>query len=432
MNKDNRMLQKIAFTIAVLFVSVTLANIHAPEINTTYLNGFFSNSSILSFMDTLSGGALSQLSIASFGVSSYISASIILQLLSVMFPFIEKYRKGYHGKKVMQRANFLIALAITLVSAVSLSLTCRNTGLYIRQDTASVVISVISWLIGAAIVMLLALKVEDYGIGNGLSLILSVNILSRLPAQIRSEYVSLPAGRERYFMIAGIVLILILMYIMVVYLQSGKLQIPIVQNRKNKSLYNDDVYLPMPVNIANVLPVVYASSIIALPQFIVSLFDISTNHYIERILECLSSNYWYEPERWYHVGGLFLYIILTVVFGIFCSQLSFNAPEVAENMKKNGDVIKSIKPGEETVKYLEKRRIILTYINVFFLCAITIIPDMVFAKMGITQLSFIGTSMIIVCSTFNDMAHRIRAMAIQNDPKYIIIPRRYIKLEKEK
>lgn len=432
MNKDNRMLQKIAFTIAVLFVSVTLANIPAPEINTTYLNGFFSNSSILSFMDTLSGGALSQLSIASFGVSSYISASIILQLLSVMFPFIEKYRKGYHGKKVMQRANFLIAMAITLVSAVSLSLTCRNTGLYIRQDTASVVISVISWLIGAAIVMLLALKVEDYGIGNGLSLILSVNILSRLPAQIRSEYVSLPAGRERYFMIAGIVLILILMYIMVVYLQSGKLQIPIIQNRKNKSLYNDDVYLPMPVNIANVLPVVYASSIIALPQFIVSLFDISTNHYIERILECLSSNYWYEPERWYHVGGLFLYIILTVVFGIFCSQLSFNAPEVAENMKKNGDVIKSIKPGEETVKYLEKRRIILTYINVFFLCAITIIPDMVFAKMGITQLSFIGTSMIIVCSTFNDMAHRIRAMAIQNDPKYIIIPRRYIKLEKEK
>lgn len=432
MNKDNRMLQKIAFTIAVLFVSVTLANIPAPEINTTYLNGFFSNSSILSFMDTLSGGALSQLSIASFGVSSYISASIILQLLSVMFPFIEKYRKGYHGKKVMQRANFLIAMAITLVSAVSLSLTCRNTGLYIRQDTASVVISVISWLIGAAIVMLLALKVEDYGIGNGLSLILSVNILSRLPAQIRSEYVSLPAGRERYFMIAGIVLILILMYIMVVYLQSGKLQIPIIQNRKNKSLYNDDVYLPMPVNIANVLPVVYASSIIALPQFIVSLFDISTNHYIERILECLSSNYWYEPERWYHVGGLFLYIILTVVFGIFCSQLSFNAPEVAENMKKNGDVIKSIKPGEETVKYLEKRRIILTYINVFFLCAITIIPDMVFAKIGITQLSFIGTSMIIVCSTFNDMAHRIRAMAIQNDPKYIIIPRRYIKLEKEK
>lgn len=432
MNKDNRMLQKIAFTIAVLFVSVTLANIPAPEINTTYLNGFFSNSSILSFMDTLSGGALSQLSIASFGVSSYISASIILQLLSVMFPFIEKYRKGYHGKKVMQRANFLIAMAITLVSAVSLSLTCRNTGLYIRQDTASVVISVISWLVGAAIVMLLALKVEDYGIGNGLSLILSVNILSRLPAQIRSEYVSLPAGRERYFMIAGIVLILILMYIMVVYLQSGKLQIPIIQNRKNKSLYNDDVYLPMPVNIANVLPVVYASSIIALPQFIVSLFDISTNHYIERILECLSSNYWYEPERWYHVGGLFIYIILTVVFGIFCSQLSFNAPEVAENMKKNGDVIKSIKPGEETVKYLEKRRIILTYINVFFLCAITIIPDMVFAKMGITQLSFIGTSMIIVCSTFNDMAHRIRAMAIQNDPKYIIIPRRYIKLEKEK
>lgn len=432
MNKDNRMLQKIAFTIAVLFVSVTLANIPAPEINTTYLNGFFSNSSILSFMDTLSGGALSQLSIASFGVSSYISASIILQLLSVMFPFIEKYRKGYHGKKVMQRANFLIAMAITLVSAVSLSLTCRNTGLYIRQDTASVVISVISWLVGAAIVMLLALKVEDYGIGNGLSLILSVNILSRLPAQIRSEYVSLPAGRERYFMIAGIVLILILMYIMVVYLQSGKLQIPIIQNRKNKSLYNDDVYLPMPVNIANVLPVVYASSIIALPQFIVSLFDISTNHYIERILECLSSNYWYEPERWYHVGGLFLYIILTVVFGIFCSQLSFNAPEVAENMKKNGDVIKSIKPGEETVKYLEKRRIILTYINVFFLCAITIIPDMVFAKMGITQLSFIGTSMIIVCSTFNDMAHRIRAMAIQNDPKYIINPRRYIKLEKEK
>lgn len=432
MNKDNQMLKKIAFIIAVLFVSVTLANIPVPGINTAYLSGLFSSSSILSFMDTLSGGALSQLSIASFGVSSYISASIILQLLSVMFPFIEKYRKGYHGKKVMQRTSFLIAMAITIVSAVSLALTCRNSGLYIRQDIAPVIISVISWFVGSAIVISLALKVEDYGIGNGVSLILSVNILSRLPAQIRVEYISLPGGRARYLMIAGIVLVLLLMYIMVVYLQSGKLQILIIQNRKNKSLYNDDVYLPMPVNIANVLPVVYASSIIALPQFIVSLFDISTNHYIDRILECLSSNYWYEPERWYHVGGLFLYIILTVVFGIFCSQLSFNAPEVAENMKKNGDVIKNIKPGEETVKYLEKRRIILTYINVIFLCIITIIPDMIFVKIGITQLSFIGTSMIIVCSTFNDMAHRIRAMAIQKDPKYTIIPRRYMKFGKEK
>ena len=188
----------------------------------------------------------------------------------------------------------------------------------------------------------------------------------------------------------------------------------------------------MPVNIANVLPVVYASSIIAFPQFIVSIFDISTNHYIDRILECLSSNYWYEPARWYHVGGLFLCIILTVVFGMFCSQLSFNALEVADNMKKNGDVIKNIKPGEETVKYLEKRRITLTYINVIFLCIITIIPDMIFVKMGITQLSFIGTSMIIVCSTFNDMAHRIRAMAIQKDPKYTIIQRRYLRFGKEK
>ena len=432
MNKDNRILKRTAFTIAVLFVSVTLANIPVPGINTAYLSGLFSSPSILSFMDNLSGGALSQLSIASFGVSSYISASIILQLLSVMFPFIEKYRKGYHGKKVMQRVSFIISMAITLVSAVSLAITCRNAGLYLRQDMVAVIISVVSWLVGSAIVISLALKVEDYGIGNGVSLILSVNILSRLPAQLRAEYVSLPDGRARYLLIAGIVLMLLLMYIMVVYLQSGKLQIPIIQNRKNKSLYNDDVYLPMPVNIANVLPVVYASSIIAFPQFIVSIFDISTNHYIDRILECLSSNYWYEPARWYHVGGLFLCIILTVVFGMFCSQLSFNALEVAENMKKNGDVIKNIKPGEETVKYLEKRRITLTYINVIFLCIITIIPDMIFVKMGITQLSFIGTSMIIVCSTFNDMAHRIRAMAIQKDPKYTIIQRRYLRFGKEK
>lgn len=422
MKKTNQFYSKVLFTMFVLLINIALTNIPVPGLNSDFFSSLFQSTSMFGFMDTLSGGSMSQLGISGFGISSYISASIIIQLLGVLVPRIEKVsRNGYHGKEFIQKVNFLLALAITLAGSIALAISCGKMGLYINYKPAYVVLSILCWFLGSFVVIFLALKVEDYGIGNGISLILTVNILSRIPGQIRNTYASISGNSNKYMLVAVITVMVFLLYLAAAYLQTGKLNVPIKQNRKQTSIYNSDDVLPIPVNIANVLPVVYAASIISLPLMAVSLLNIDTNGTMDKLLSALTSTNWYNPTSWYHIAGLLLYLALIVIFGFFCSQLSFNSAEIADNMRKNGDVIKGVTPGDATIQYLEKRRVVMTAINLIFLFLIAVVPDAVCARLGLTQLNFLGTSMIIVISTLNDLFLRIRAATVYKKDKYRLL-----------
>lgn len=419
MRKEKQLCSKVVFTIAVLLVNIILTNLPVPGLNSDYLASIFESTAMFGFMDTLSGGSMSQLSISGFGITSYISASIIIQLLGVLLPRIEKAgRNGYHGKELMQKVNFVLALVITLIGSVSLAIMCGKSGLYIHFTPAYVALSILCWFIGSFIVIFLALKIEDYGIGNGISLILTVNILSRIPGQMKDTYLFLSGRENKYILIGILVAVVCLLYLAASYLQSGKLNVPIKQNRKQTSLYNSDDVLPIPVNIANVLPVVYAASIISMPTLFVSVLNIETGNTVDKVLSALTSTNWYSPTAWYHIAGFILYLALIFVFGFFCSQLSFSSAEIADSMRKNGDVIKGVKPGEETIRYLEKRRRIMTVINVLFLCVITVIPDAMCSRLGLLQLNFLGISMIIAISTLSDLHLRMRAATIHKKEQY--------------
>lgn len=421
--KEKRLRKKLYFTVLILLICSAMTAIPVYGINVTYLDMLFGNSSMFTFLDALSGGAMARLSISGFGVSAYITASIVLQVISLIFPQIERIRKeGESGRKYMERVQLILAMAFTLVGSISLAIMCQRGNIFVHNNLLSIIIAVCSWMVGAFLTIYLAQKINDYGIGNGITLLLGINILSRFPSSVvmflQNHVVNAANTTAAILYALGLVLGVLLFYLITVYLERGILQVPLVQSKKQSSILNTNGYVPMPVNIASVLPVVYASSLLALPNMFVSIFGIETEGVVSKLLATLDSTNWYTFERWYYPAGLILYILLIIFFGFVSSRMSFSAEELADNMKKNGDVIANVKPGEETIRFFEKRRLVLTTLNILFLLIIVILPEVICSLLGIGGFSFIGTSLIIVIAMLTDTGLKLRAESIHNSKQH--------------
>lgn len=420
--KEKSTRKKVFFTVFVLAVAMALTQIPVYGLNNEYMKSLFASTGVLSFMDSLSGGSLSNMSVSGFGITSYITASIVIQLMSVIFPKLEMIRKdGEQGRKRMEKIEFFLAMFITLTSGTLLAIGFGKQGLFVEYSAKYIILAIISWLIGSFIVITLGQKVEIQGIGNGITLILGFNILSRIPNNVITFYYNniyqQSIGVASAY-VGGVIIGLFLIFLITVYLQKGVLNIPIKQTRKKASIVNVDGNIPISVNIANVLPVIYASTLLSFPSIIITLFKIETNETVDEVLSVLSSSNWYNPTHWYHILGLILFILLIVGFGSFSSGLTFSPDEIADSMKKNGNVIPGINPGEDTIKFLETRRVKMSVINVGFLLIIAILPDFLCTKFGITTFSFLGTSLIIIISMLFDTALRLRAASIHNDKQF--------------
>lgn len=410
MKNKIHMAERILFTVIVLAVNIILCNIPVPGLDGDYMKTWFSLSSALGFADTLSGGAMSSMGIAGFGISSYITATIVLQLLAVAFPALDQGKRGEHGRKTMQKVSVLLSMVITLAGAVVFAVASGGT-----SQPLNAVLAVVCWLFGTFIVVTLALKVEDYGVGNGVSLVLMSNILSCVPEQLyNAVYIS--ADKVKTAIIFAV--LFCVLYLIVAFLQKGVLNIPLIQSQKPASVFNDTAVLPIPVNVSNVLPVVYASVILALPAMVVALGGIKVNHIVEEILMVSSSSNWYRPAHWYYSLGIVIYLLLVWFFCRVSSKLAFQSAEVADRMKRAGDVIEGIAPGPQTIAYLERRRKIMAGIGFLFLSAVSIVPDLICSLAGIQQVHFLGTSMIIVCGVISTMWLEIKAARIRSHKRY--------------
>ena len=422
--KEKKLRKKAYFTLFVIAVAMALTQIPVAGLNNSYMKSMFASASVLSFIDSMSGGSLSNMSVAGFGITSYITASIIIQLVAVVFPKIENIRKdGEQGRRLMEKATFVVAMVFTAVSGTILAVGFGRNGLFVKYSPVYVILAVASWLLGSFIIIYLGQKVEEYGIGNGITMILGCNILSRIPYNVIDYYNMNAAGKSVTAVvayIAGLVAFLYVFYIVAVYLQKGVLNIPVKQTRKQASASNTDGNIPISANIANVLPVIYASSLVSFPSLIVALFNIETGEVMTEVLGALSSSNWYNPTKWYHVAGLVVYIFLIIGFGLFSSELSFSPDEIADSMKKNGNVIPGINPGNDTVNFLNRRRKVMSMVNVAFLLVIAVVPDLMCVLLGIGSFTFLGTSLIIVISMLFDTALRINAVSLHNDKQFLL------------
>lgn len=409
--QDKSTIRKVFYTVLVVFVSLVLSHIPVYGIKSDILSGVFSDRSMLSFTDILSGGSLSQLAVGGFGVTSMITASIIVQLAGVIFPKIEKYRSdGETGRRLFDKIELLMAVAITLLVSLVITVVGSN---YYELDGFMKAIPVIEWLIGTVVIVKLAQSVQDHGIGNGQTLILAANIASRVPAEIVKRVVS----EQPISNILILSVVLLATIVFAILLQSGFVSVKIQQTNKPVSIMNSEGIIPVPVSMSSVLPLIYASAIVSVPA-LVSSFTGKEDGILGYIMLFTTQSYWYNPSTWQNVVGFAVYILLVFLFSVYASKLSFSAPDIANRMRERGDVIPGVRPGEETEQYLDKRRRKLSIISAVLIIIIAILPDFVFAKLNIVGFSFMGTSLIILMAAFYDLRLRITGLLKQHNKKY--------------
>lgn len=409
--QDKSTIRKVFYTVLVVFVSLVLSHIPVYGIKSDILSGVFSDRSMLSFTDILSGGSLSQLAVGGFGVTSMITASIVVQLAGVIFPKIEKYRSdGETGRRLFDKIELLMAVAITLLVSLVITVVGSN---YYELDGFMKAIPVIEWLISTVVIVKLAQSVQDHGIGNGQTLILAANIASRVPAEIVKRVVS----EQPISSILILSAVLLVTIVFAILLQSGFVSVKIQQTNKPVSIMNSEGIIPVPVSMSSVLPLIYASAIVSVPA-LVSSFTGKEDGILGYIMLFTTQSYWYNPSTWQNVVGFAVYILLVFLFSVYASKLSFSAPDIANRMRERGDVIPGVRPGEETEQYLDKRRRKLSIISAVLIIIIAILPDFVFAKLGIAGFSFMGTSLIILMAAFYDLRLRITGLLKQHNKKY--------------
>lgn len=409
--QDKSTIRKVFYTVLVVFVSLVLSHIPVYGIKSDILSGVFSDRSMLSFTDILSGGSLSQLAVGGFGVTSMITASIVVQLAGVIFPKIEKYRSdGETGRRLFDKIELLMAVTITLFVSLVITVVGSN---YYELDGFMKAIPVIEWLIGTVVIVKLAQSVQDHGIGNGQTLILAANIASRVPAEIVKRVVS----DQPISSILILSAVLLATIVFAIILQSGFVSVKIQQTNKPVSIMNSEGIIPVPVSMSSVLPLIYASAIVSVPA-LVSSFTGKEDGILGYIMLFTTQSYWYNPSTWQNVVGFAVYILLVFLFSVYASKLSFSAPDIANRMRERGDVIPGVRPGEETEQYLDKRRRKISIISAALIIIIAILPDFVFAKLNIVGFSFMGTSLIILMAAFYDLRLRITGLLKQRNKKY--------------
>ena len=355
----------------------------------------------------LAGGALSKLAIGGFGVTSLIMAGIVIQLLALIAPKIEKlHGQGEMGRRFFDRLTLIIAMVFTLgfsIATVWSSVAAYGFGVYIA-------VPMIEWMIGSFIIVKLAQSVHDFGIGNGSTLILAANIAQRIPAEIIARSAQ-PSEN------GWIVIVMLLFVILVsVYYQYARIDIEVQQTRKAVSVMNAEGRVSIPMAMSSVLPLIYASGFIAIPSLI-GMFVHDESGRLGVIINAFQGANMYNPatpEQWV---GLGFFIFLVVFFSLYASRMSFSSGEVVNRMMIRGDVIKGV-PVSEMVPYLEKRRKKLAWISSIFMVIIAVVPDMVALKCGVTTFSFMGTSLIILMAAFMDVKIRLTGMMQSYNKKY--------------
>lgn len=409
--QDKSTIRKVLYTIFVVTVSLTLSHIPVYGIKSNLLAGVFSDRSMLSFTDILSGGSLSQLAIGGFGVTSMITASIFMQLIGVIFPKIEKYRSdGETGRRLFDKIEFMLALSITLLVGTTIAVVGSN---YYELNGIIRVIPVIDWLIGTTIIVKLSQSIQDHGIGNGPTVILATNIASRVPAEIvRRVITEQPISST--LILSGVLLVAIIFAIL---LQGGFISVKIQQTNKPVSIMNTDGIIPVPVSMSSVLSLIYASAIVSVPALI-SSFTEKEDGILGELMLFTTQSSWYKPTTWQNVAGFAIYILLVFMFSVYASKLSFSAPDITNRMRERGDVIPGVRPGKDTETYLDRRRKRLSIISAVLIIIIAVIPDFVLTQLNIAGFSFMGTSLIILMAAFLDLRLRITGLLKQHSKRY--------------
>ena len=416
--------KKILYTFLMLIVVRLGSQLPTPGVDPTFIQNFFASQTgeAFNFFNAFTGGSFEQMSIFALSISPYITSSIIIQLLTIAIPKLEEMQKdGEDGRKKIAAITRYVTVLLAMIQSAAMAIGFGRSGLLIKYNFVNVVIVVLTLTAGSAFLMWVGERITEKGIGNGISMILLINILSRIPSDFLSLYRQFMQGKgivKAGF--AGLVILAIILavIIFVILLQDGQRKIPVQYSQKiqgRKSVGGQSTFIPMKVNTAGVVPVIFASSLMQFPIIIASFLGKGNGTGIgSQILNGLNSNNWCNPKHLQYSWGLIIYIILTIAFAYFYTSITFNPMEIANNMKKNGGFIPGIRPGRPTVDYLAKILKYVVFIGAIGLVIVQVIPFFFNGVVG-ASVSFGGTSLIIIIGVVLETIQQIESqMLVRN------------------
>lgn len=388
---------KILFTVLCLLVYRLGCGVTIPFVNTTALTAMFGSTSVLDYYNLVSGGALSQCAVFAIGVSAYINASIIIQLLTVAIPKLEEISKDIGGQKQINKITKYVGCGLAVITAVGYFFVMKNYGAMKYTSGISQVVEAITVIAlltaGSQIVIWLGWLIDEKGIGNGISLIIFTGIISRWDAIISLFKNSIAMAQDKgwwyYLMIPGVILFVLAATFYVVFASDAERRVPVQYAGKtigSKSSAGQSSYIPLKLIMSGVMPIIFSSTICSLPSLITMFMDYNKHPKLYLALASWNSRNWV-----YDV----VYIALIFAFNLFYIDITFDPIEMANNLRKNGGSIPGIRPGRTTSDYLRKACHSLAGSGAFVLSVIACVPILATAVTGL-NMHFGGTSLLIV------------------------------------
>ena len=333
-----------------------------PGVDASVITDFFDSQKSLDFFNQLTGGSFSTMSIFALNITPYITASIIIQLLTIAIPKLEELHKdGEEGRKKLAEYTRYLTIALSVIESAAMAIGFGQQG-YLTDGVTftSVAVFVVSLTAGSAFLMWLGEQITEKGVGNGISIVLVINIISRLPQDLSNLFEQFVFGKAPATAILAVVIIfaiIIAMVVLVIILNDGVRKIPVQYAKKmqgRKMVGGQTSNIPLKVNTSGVIPIIFAQSIMQFPIIICSFIGYNGTGVWAEILKGLNSGYWCKPSQPIYSLGLLLYIVLIVFFAYFYTSITFNPLMIADNMKKQGGFIPGIRPGKPTSDYLNK------------------------------------------------------------------------------
>ncbi len=417
--KDVR--HRMLYVLLCLVIIRLGSQIPVPGVNRNYFSEWFASQTgdAFNFFDAFTGGSFSSMSILALSITPYITSSIIVQLLTIAIPALEEMqRDGEDGRKKLTAITRYLTVGLSLFESIAMTVGFGNNGLIPNMDFAKAVVVIASLTAGSSFLMWIGEQIMEKGIGNGISMVLLINILSRVPSDLASLYEQFVKGKTiaRGALAAIIIIAIILVMVVMVLLLNGAIRrIPVQYSKKTvgrRVVGGQSTHIPLKVNTAGVIPVIFASSIMSFPGIIATFIGKNNAQGVGgTILGILSSNNWFQWARPIYNIGLILYIVLVIFFAYFYTSITFNPLEIADNMKKQGGFIPGIRPGRPTSDYLTKLLNYIIFIGAVGLVIIAIIPFF-FNGVFSASVSFGGTSIIIIVGVILETVKQIESMMV--------------------
>lgn len=394
---------KMIFTLLMLLVFRVGSNIPVPGINRDYLAQMFSgDTGLLDLFDLFSGGAFSNFTIFALSITPYVTASIIIQLLTIAFPYFERLSKeGNEGRKKMATITRYLTVALGLIQAIGMTF-----GLFRRaivdQSVFNMITIVVVLTAGTAFLMWLGEQINEYGVGNGISMLIFAGIVARFPTMVRTMHVQVTEGALSVVAIIAFVIVAVLIVMAIVEVTQGVRKIPVQYAKRvvGKKMYGgQSTHIPMKVNQAGVIPIIFSLSILQFPVTI-SYFRPQSG-FADWVTKYLSPSGY--PGVWVYAA---INVALTIAFTYFYTAITFKPEEVADNMRQSGGSIPGIRPGNDTVEYLSRVMSRLCLAGGVFLAAVATLPTILSAFTPF-QITFGGTSLLIAVGVAIDTVQQL-------------------------